>query len=67
MDSSVYKRIALFDLNYTLTCILVLERRVNVPDRIHKKRKIRRLDKHLNCEEVQLCLNGLLILRGCKK
>ena len=34
---------------------------------ININRKIRRLDKHLNREEVQLCLNSRLILRGVKK
>jgi len=32
--------------------------------RVNINRKIRRLGKHLNREVVQLCLNGLLILRG---
>ncbi len=35
--------------------------------RVNINRKIRRLGKHLNRKEVQLCLNSLLILRGCKK
>jgi len=32
--------------------------------RVNINRKIRRLGKHLNREEVQLCLNSFLILRG---
>ena len=51
---------------FKISCTLFYKKGKRIRQ-IDKNRKIRRLDKHLNREEVQLCLNSRLILRGVKK